>query len=436
MNEHLKKMEKRERRDLSEKEIHNLINEADFINKIYQENINNLDNNYIINTKDKKVVYFIFKYFSGTLKQYMKFNKKKIICRQSENAPLNFINKKLSADLNIFISNFINICIINSQKLSQYNRTSDSFIFYKILNLVKIFFLNDYINDDGLKLILGLQIFLCFYKKGKKSQKIENIEKIYLVIDFLSKFCSFKYYQLTKHKINQINSTIKFVLDFLKNKILINFADICLLSRNKSFFKLIELSQITSYVETRNLIPLLVEVYKYKLNIDFVFDDLSNQFLYKIDKDSPKHKLKLLIAKNNFLNNIFEKETPLINGEIIKNGFYFSNFPLNGIQCDPKNKFPSQKDGYSIVVSFKLMEKNNTGKYTIFSFKNKETKLMSVYVEGGKVKIKMKKDKKEFELNEKISPNKCYILWIIQTKSKKHKMIIFLNGTETIFNSV
>ena len=30
-------------------------------------------------------------------------------------------------------------------------------------------------NDDGLKLILGLQIFLCFYKKGKKSQKIEML---------------------------------------------------------------------------------------------------------------------------------------------------------------------------------------------------------------------------------------------------------------------
>ena len=429
-------MANKRKKDLSEKEINNLVNEADFINKIYQENINNLDNKYIINTKDKKIAYFIFKKLSGTLTQFLRFDKKKIICKENKSDKMNYLTKKTSTNINIFISNFINICIINYQKLSQYNRISDSFMFYKILKVSKIFFLNDIINEDGLKLILGLQIFLCTYNKGKKSEKIENEEKIYLVIDFLSKFCRAKYYQLTEEKINQINSVIKFILDFLKDKILINFSDICLLARNKSFFKLVELCQITSYVETRNIISILVEVYKYKLNIDFVFDDLSNQFLYKIDKDSLLNKLKLLITKNKILNNIFEKETSLIKGEIIKNGFYFSNFPLNGIQCEPKNKFPNEKDGYSIVVSFKLMEKINTNKYTIFSFKNKETKIMSVYIEGSILKIKMKKDKKEFELNEKISTNKCYILWIIQTKSKKHKITIILNETKTIFNSV
>ena len=429
-------MANRRKKNLSENEINNLINEADYINKIYQENINNLDNKYIINIKDKKIAYFIFKNLSGTLKQFLRFNKNKIICKENKSDKTNYLTKNLSSNINIFISNFINLCIINYQKLSQYFRISDSFMLYKILKISKIFFLNDIINEDGLKLILGLQIYLCAYNKDKKSQKIEKEEKIYLVIDFLSKFCQAKYYQLTDGKINQINSVIKLILDFLKNKILKNFSDVYLLSRNKSFFKLIELCQITSYVETRNILSILVEVYKYKLNIDFVFNDLSNQFLYKIDKDSLLNKLKLLITKNKFLNNIFEKETSLIKGEIIKNGFYFSDFPLNGIQCEPKNKFPNEKDGYSIVISFKLMEKNNTNKYTIFSFKNKENKIMSVFIEGGILKIKMKKDKKDFELNEKISIDKYYILWIIQTKSKKHKMTILLNETKTIFNSV
>jgi hypothetical protein len=61
------------------------------------------------------------------------------------------------------------------------------------------------------------------------------------------------------------------------------------------------------------------------------------------------NKTKLLIAKNNFLNKIFKKEIQLIKGEIIKNGFYFSDFNKNGIQCEPPNPFPVGNKGYSIV---------------------------------------------------------------------------------------
>ena len=436
MNLNLRKTNSKHKKELNEKEIQDLINEADFINKIYEENKINIGNRYLINDKDKKIMSFIFKYYTRTLNQFLKYRKKKIICNENKADKINNINKDSSINLNIFISNFLNICIINHKKLSQYYLASNSYMFNKILYFAKIFFLNDYINEDCLKLILGLQMFLCVYNKDEKSKKIENAEKIYLVIDFLLQFCSIKYLQLNDKKISQINSVIKFVLEFLKNKILNNFADLCLLSRNKSFFKLIELCQITSYMETKEIITILVEVYKYKLNIDFVFGDLSKLFLYKKEKDSHFDKLKILISKNSFLNTIFKKEIPLIKGEIIKNGFYFTDFPMNGIECEPKNKFPNEKDGYSIVISFKLMSQNNNGKFTLFSFKNKETKLFTVYIEQDKLKIKMKKDKNDLILNEDISPNKSYILWIIQTRAKKHKMITFLNEAKTIFNNV
>ena len=178
-----------------------------------------------------------------------------------------------------------------------------------------------------------------------------------------------------------------------------------------------------------------------KLNIDFILDDLSEQFLYNIEKDSLNNKTKLLIEKNNFLNNIFKKETQLIKGEIIKNGFYFSDFPNNGIQCESVNKFPNAKKGYSIVVSFRLMvdsdNKIKNRKYTIFSLTNKDknNNIMNVYIEDNKVKIRIKNDKKPYELDNEITTNISYILWIIQFKDKKPNMIIYLNENKKAFTN-
>ena len=437
MNQKNQIFEDKGKKGLKGNDIFQIINSIDIINKIYEENNDYLGKKYNINKNDKKIMNFILRHLSKHLKNnflkiLLHFKKRKIICKENKN--INNIN--IDQKKNLFISNFIIICMFNFKLLSKYCNIPESEILYKILKITQIIFLNDLIDETDLKLILGLQICLCYYNENKKSQNIVHLEKMYLVIDFLIDFCNNKLYQLSDDKIKQIISLINFTINILKQNILINYEDICLLSRSKSFFKLIQLCQITSYKETDEIISLLVEVYKFKFNIDFIFNDLSEQFLYKIQKDILLNKTKLLIAKNSFLNIIFKKEAPLIKGEIIKNGFYFSDFSKNGIECTPINIFPSKNDGYSLVVSFKLMNNKTNSKFTIFSMKDKFCNIMmNVYIEDCKLKIKIKKEK-ERELNGKISLDKSYILWIIQTKSWKHKMIIYLNENKTILSGI
>ena len=439
------------RKELNENVISQIINNADLINKIYEENMTNLDNKHMINEKDKKIMKFIFNYISKSLKNrdiavFLNLDKKKLNCMKNQNTQnnstdKNLINNNSANKINLFISNFINICIINYRTLSQYYRASDSFMFNALLKLTKFLFLKDFIHENGLKIILSYQLFLCVYNNNRKSEYIENVKQLYLVMNFLLSFCNNKSYNLNEKKTKEIMATISFLIKFLKENILINFANVCLLARNKDFLKLIEFCQITSFDETNEILSLLVEVYKYKLNIDFILDDLSDQFLYKIEKDSMINKTKLLIAKNNFLNKIFKKEIQLIKGEIIKNGFYFSDFSKNGIQCESINPFPVGNKGYSIVVSFKLMKNNKNNndkaKFIIFSFKNKDKNqnIMNVYIENNQVKIDMGKNT-ICEIKDKIKINESYILWIIQTKEKKPNMIIYLNENKTIIKKV
>ena len=109
MNLNLRKTYSKHKKELNEKEIQDLINEADFINKIYEENKINIGNRYLINDKDKKIMSFIFKYYTRTLNQFLKYRKKKIICNENKADKINNINKDSSINLNIFISNFLNI---------------------------------------------------------------------------------------------------------------------------------------------------------------------------------------------------------------------------------------------------------------------------------------------------------------------------------------
>ena len=361
-NKNCQKMTEYNKTRTDDKEIklnENIIKSIEFINKIYEENQTAFDNKCIIISKGNKIMKFIFKYLSKTLKfrdikTLMNIKKKKLVCKKKKSINASEEIKNNSAkDINIIISNFINICLINCKNLRKYFMNKD--ISNGIFKLAIFLFLNDYIDENGLKLILGYQLLLSLYKDNKKSEKIEDVKKIYLVINFLLSFSNNKYYKLNENKIKQITRLNSFLIKIIKEYILLNFANVCLLARSKYFLKLIEFCQIASFEERTEIMNLLVDVYKYKLNIDFILDDLSEQFLYNIEKDSLNNKTKLLIEKNNFLNNIFKKETQLIKGEIIKNGFYFSDFPNNGIQCESVNKFPNAKKGYSIVVSFRLM---------------------------------------------------------------------------------
>ena len=429
-----------------EKEIYQIIKRAEYANIYYEENNSKgLDTNYLINQKDIKIFHFIFKYLFKSLKFkeflfFFHFRDKIIISKQN---PEKNINSKNSIEkINYLISKFINFCLLNHAKIADLFHMSNSYLFDNILKITKIFFLNNFINEKDLQMILYIQIILSLYKNNEKSINIKNEKQLYKVIDYLLSFCSNNDYSMTNNKIEQFNNLINGIIDIINDKILVNnnYNNKYFLARNISFYKIIGLSKITSFNITSKIIKLLVYIYAYKLNIDYIFDDLSEQFLYKTKKESLSSKTKLLISKNIFLNELLEKEKQLLKEEelFIKNGFFFIDYPKNGIECFSVNKFPNENDGYSIVVSFRLMngdKNNNKDIYTIFSLMNKENNIFHFYIEDNKVKLKVKKEKNPKELY-KISNNTNYVLWIIQSRSKKNKMILYLNNCKNIINSI
>ena len=66
---------------------------------------------------------------------------------------------------------------------------------------------------------------------------------------------------------------------------------------------------------------------------------------------------------------------------------------------------------------------------------NKENTLIHFYIEDNKLRLKAKKEKKVFDLYE-INNNCNYVLWILQNKVKKNKMILYLNNCKNIINNI
>ena len=431
-----------------ESEVFQLIKGADTINLYFKENLKKLDENYLITPQDIKLFQFIFKYFFNSLKYkdiktFFRLQNKKIICKQDQNKYS--IPKNLTEKNKYIVSKFINFCLFYHLQLSKLFHITDSYFIDKVLKITKILFLNDFINDNDFKIIVFLQTILCLYKENEKFENIQNVKQIYLVIDYLLSFCSNNNYYIKNYKLGQFNNSVNYFVDIITKHILSNYNNYNnkhLLARNKFFYNLIGLSQITSISTTSKIIKMLVSVYAHQLNIDYVFDDLSEQFLYKTQKESIENKTNLLMAKNIFLSDLLEKEKSILKGEdlFIKNGFYFTDCPYNGIICDSINKFPNENDGYSIVVSFRLMNnKKSKGEdkniYTIFTLMNKDNNIFHVFIEDNKLKFRVKKEKKNHDLYE-ISNNSNYVLWIIQSKSKKHKIIFYLNNCKNVLNNI
>ena len=433
-----------------EKDIYTIIKKAEFINNYYQENIKDLDTNYLLTPKDIKLFDFFFKYLFKSLKYkdlhiLFELKNKKIIANQN---PLNLrVYQNSLQKIKYIIPKFINLCLLNHIELAKCFHLNDKYFFDNILKITKILFLNNFIVEKDLQMILFLQIILSLYNKNKeKNISIQNVEQIYLVIDYLLTFCSNNNYKMTNNKIGKFNQVIGYVIEKIDENLLLNnnYNNIYLLGQNMSFYKIIYLSQITSITLTPNItskiVKLLAKIYAFKLDIDYVFENLSEQFLYRTKIESLSCKTNLLMAKNQLLNDILEREKQILKKEevLIRNGFYFTDCPNNGIVCDSVNKFPYENDGYSIVISFRLINdinKNDHQIYTIFSLMNKENNIFHFYIEDNKLKLRVKKEKKPKELYI-ISNNMNYVLWIIQSKQKNHKMILYLNNIKNIIESL
>ena len=427
-----------------ESEILQILSDNEFINI----NLDLKDEFHLITKKDIKLFHFIFLYLiksskTKNIKLFFKLKRKNIICKNNSSNTNDMFKKR-----QILIEKFINICLIKHINFSSYFGISNIDFIKKILKITKIFFLNNYIDEENLEKILYFQIILSLKKENENNNKInlkynnniQNIKQIYLVIDYLLSFCCNNNYHMNNDKIKQFDNLVINVIKIIDKDILVNYNNIYLLSKDKLFFSLIELSQLVSLNTVSQIIKLLINVYKHRFNIDYALEDLSNQFLYRIKKETLLNKTNLLMSKNIFLNELFEKEKLSFKKEdiFIKNGFFFNDCKDNGIICDPINKFPTENNGYTIAISFRLMndiknKNKDNSKYTIFSLVNKDNiNLMNVFIEDYKLKIKLKKEKKCFELYE-ISNNSNYVLWMIHKKDKK--LIFFLNNCKNSLNN-
>ena len=403
-----------------------LIAEPSLLNFFYNNYLKEIDNIYLIKKEDIKLIKFILNHLCKNYKNIQRNinikNKKRVI-----------INHKCILKTKLLIK-FINYVIINLSILSENININKNNLNKNIYHLIKNLFLYDIVSLEDIKIFLILKIIICLYDenfklKNKNDNNVNsiNIKEFYLLLDFILSFIKNK---MNDKKIFEFN---KIIVSFVKNiqNILFknNYNIVFILSKNNYFFKLIELCKISDEISSA-IIPLLIFVYKNKFNINYIFGDLSEQFVLNSNENITS-KTNYLIAKNIFLNMLFSQEENQRDEISIKNGFVFNNIENNGIACyteSPESiKFP--KDGFSIVISFCLMKNNNSQKYSIFSFYQKEKNFcMNVFIENNTLKLFYNFNK--YVLFSDIKINKNYIFWMIFPKERKSYTLFYLNDSK------
>ena len=406
-----------------------LITEPLLLNYFYNNHFKEVDNIYLIKKEDIKLINFILNYLFKNYKDVqrsinIKYKKSFIIKHKC------ILKSKL-------LIKFINFVIINLSILSEtININNKDNLNKDIYHLIKYFFLYDIVTLEDIKIILILKIIICLYNekinlKNKNNNNLNkdniNLKEFYLLIDFLLSFIRNK---MNDKKISEFNKVIIFFAENIKTLLFKNnFNFIFILSRNNFFFKLIELCKISDAI-TSTIIPLLIFVYKNKFDINYIFEDLSEQFILN-SNENINSKTNYLMAKNTFLNMLFSQEENQRDEISINNGFVFNNIENNGIVCyteSPESiKFP--KDGFSITISFCLMKNNNNNsqKYSIFSFFQKEKNFnMNLFIENNILKLFY--NFKKYVLFSDIKINKNYIFWMIFPKERKSYNLFYLNG--------
>ena len=125
------------------------------------------------------------------------------------------------------------------------------------------------------------------------NKNILDITPLETIIKFLLSF--------TEDNMTEKQIIIFNVNEFCKlfsNLFLSNYNNLIQLSNYYIFYRLLELSKIS--LETINtILPIFKAVFKFNFKLDFLFDDLSEQFLIKKAKTSRK-KIIILSQKINF----------------------------------------------------------------------------------------------------------------------------------------
>ena len=371
---------------------------------------------------------------------------------KKNNSHIIFYKKIKNKELfKLLLSRFLIIEILNSNKFSKIFNIDKKRFSKNIFELLKLFFLNNLIENNDFLKIIKLKIISCLNDNeinnnytindsDIKNADIQNIEQLNFILEFLLSFKSMKMpSNKIIHFINIINDTMKIIETYLLN----NFNNIYLLSNSLLFYRLIELSQISLDCIV-NIIPVLMKVYKFNFNLDFYLNDLSEQFILK-KNESIISKNNNIISKNNFLYELFKYENLTIKEQkklIIRNGFAFNDNINNGVILKNNNSFILSNQHFSSVISIKLIkkDKNEINKeskiYPIYSFMTKDknnnnSSDFSVYIENNILKINILG--KIHELFNNIEYNRTYVLWHFhQGDNKKGTSIFYLNGNKIV----
>ena len=400
------------------------------INDIFLKYFSKLDKSYLINDKDSKIMNFLFNqiFLSKQNSFYFLLRKRQNLITISNEYNANIPQFLRSTKL---IIKFINIFMLNMKLFVNIIKVKKIKLERKIYFLIKKLFIKDIISIDDMNIILGYKLIMSIYPEKTDFQsnnisninnKIKNIEELYFIFDFLTSFTKNKLEDKNKQKFCQVIEQFMKNADsiLLNNNINNNF----ILSKNEHAFQLIELTKISNKLSD-SINHFLVRIYKNKFNINYIFNDLSEQFTLQND-EKIENLTNYLITKNLFLNELFLMEEQNENEFSINNGFIFNNDEQNGIICSsfdnrPKN-FPNE--GFSIVISFCLMNNNPNCKYNIFSFNGIEpNKYLNLYVENNTLKLSL--NSTIISESPDIKINKNYVIWIIYPNDK-HKEIIFI----------
>ena len=409
----------------------------DIILKFYEK----ADKLYLINDSDSKIINFLINYlFTSKKNNFLLLIKK----RQTYNKIKIEQNIKFKEGLGSrkLIVKFLNIFIVHIKLFENFTKVKKELLNRKIYFLLKRLFIKDIISVDDMNIILVYKLIMCLFPENFDlksncisihNNKIENIKELYSLFDFLLSFIKNQLDDKNKIKFKQIcESVIKNIDSILLNK---NMNNIFILAKNDYTFKLIQLTKISNEI-TPIIIPFLIRIYKKKFNIDYIFNDLSDQFTLK-NNENIENLTNYLIAKNSFLTDLFSEEENNEKDIFINNGFMFSKDDNNGIICslsDNKTKsFPPE--GFSLVISFCLMKNNIINKFNIFSlYGDERNNFISLYIENNN--LKFQHNAETIILNTEIIINKEYVLWIIYPKGESKEIIIILNGYKSILKSL
>ena len=394
----------------------------------------------MIKTKNIKEI----KKFLILIKKFYNKNNSYIILNLKSN------NKEL---YKIIISKVLIISLLYSNELCKIFNFDNNIFLEKLFELLKIFYLNNLIDNSEFAKILKYKLLSCLNKDENndfteesldlKNKPIYRISSLEYIINYL---LSFKSIKMGSTKIIDFINIINDIMIIFEEYILINYNNIYLLSNSLLFYRLIELSQVSLDCIV-NIIPILMKVYKFNFNINYYLNDLNEQFILKKNENIIS-KNNNLISKNNFLFELFKYENLTIKEQknlIIRNGFVFNDDINNGIILNNNDSFTLSNEHFSTVISFKLIKKEYLNKkidknlinqdnkiYPIYSFiKNDGTIDFIIYVENNILKMNILG--KVQELFNKVQFNKTYVLWHFhQGDNKKGTSIFYLNKEKII----